>query len=66
MISKIIACYDADEFFRMTRPHYSDTVIGEGRVIGYDNEMAIRYLDRVVVNDDGYEIRLKGGISITV
>ena len=60
------ACYDADEFFRMTRPHYSDTVIGEGRVIGYDNEMAIRYLDRVVVNDDGYEIRLKGGISITV
>ena len=60
------ACYDTDEFFKMTRPHYSEEVISEGQVIGYDNEMAIRYLDRVIVNDDGYEIRLKGGVSVMV
>ena len=38
----------------------------DGRVVGYDNEMVIRYLDRVVVKDDGYEARLKGGVTITV
>ena len=59
------ACYDADEFFRLTRPRYPDTVIGEGQVLGYDNEMVIRYLDKVVVNDDTYEVRLKGGVSVT-
>ena len=60
------ACYDADEFFRLTRPRYPDTVIGEGQVLGYDNEMVIRYLDKVVVNDDTYEVRFKGGVSVTV
>ena len=60
------ACYDVDEFFRLTRPQYPEDVIGEGRVIGYDNEMAIRYLDKVIVNDQDYEVRLKGGVSVTV
>ena len=60
------ACYDVEDFFRLTRPHYSEDVIEDGRVIGYDNEMVIRYLDRVIVNDDGYEVRLKGGVSVEV
>lgn len=50
----------------MTRPKYPEGVIEEGMVRGYDNEMAIRYLDRVVVLDDAYEVRLKGGVTITV
>ena len=60
------ACYDADEFFRLTRPRYPDTVVSDGMVIGYDNEMAIRYLGRVIVNDVTYEVRFKGGASVTV
>ena len=60
------ACYDTDEFFRLTRPQYPEGVIEDGKVVGYDNEMAIRYLDRVVVNDDTYEVRFKGGVTITV
>ena len=60
------ACYDVDEFFRLTRPRYPDTVISEGQVIGYDNEMVIRYLDKVIVNDQAYEVRFKGGVSMTV
>ena len=38
----------------------------DGQVVGYDNEMVIRYLDRVVVNDQNYEVQLKGGVTITV
>jgi hypothetical protein len=60
------ACYDVDEFFRLTRPRYPEDVIGEGRVIGYDNEMVVRYLDRVIVNDDTYEVRFKGGVTVTL
>ena len=60
------SCYDAEEFFRLTRPRYPESVVSDGRVVGYDNEMAIRYLDRVIVNDQDYEVRLKGGVSITV
>ena len=60
------ACYDVDEFFRLTRPRYPKDVIGEGRVIGYDNEMVVRYLDRVIVNDDTYEVRFKGGVTVTL
>lgn len=60
------ACADEDEFFRLTRPTYPEGVIVEGRVVGFDNEMAIRYLDRVLVKDDSYEVRFKGGISVIV
>ena len=60
------ACYDADEFFRLTRPRYPESVVSDGRVVGYDNEMVIRYLDRVIVNDQDYEVRFKGGITATV
>ena len=60
------ACYDTDEFFRMTTPTYPEGVIEDGKVVGYDNEMAIRYLDRVVVNDQDYEVRFKGGVTVTV
>ncbi|MBR4332654.1 MAG: hypothetical protein IKP72_08260, partial [Clostridia bacterium] len=60
------ACYDIEDFFRLTRQRYPESVVSDGRVIGYDIEMAIRYLDRVIVNDQDYEVRLKGGVSITV
>ena len=60
------ACYDVEDFFRLTRPRYPDTVVSEGQVIVYDNEMVIRYLDRVIVNDDTYEVRFKDGVSVVV
>ena len=60
------ACYDVEEFFRLTRPQYPESVVSEGQVIGYDNEMVIRYLDKVIVNDQDYEVRFKGGVSMTV
>ena len=60
------ACADEDEFFRLTRPTYPEGVIVDGRVEQFDNEMVIRYLDRVVVNDQNYEVRFKGGVTVTV
>ena len=60
------ACYDVEEFFRLTRPRYPESVVSDGRVVGYGNEMVIRYLDRVIVNDQDYEVRFKGGITVTV
>ena len=47
-------------------PRYQEGVIVDGRVMLYDNEMVIRYLDRVVVNDQNYEVQLKGGVTITI
>ena len=60
------ACADEDEFFRLTMPTYPEGVIVDGRVEQFDNEMVIRYLDRVVVNDQNYEVRFKGGVTVTV
>ena len=60
------ACADEDEFFRLTRPRYPEGVIVDGRVVGYDNDMVIRYVDRVVVHDQNYEVKFKGGVTIII
>ena len=53
-------------FFHVRANTYPESVVSDGRVVGYDNEMVIRYLDRVIVNDQDYEVRFKGGITVTV
>lgn len=35
-------------------------------MIAFQNEMVIRYLEKVVVQDDGYEVEFKGGILTKV
>ena len=32
----------------------------------YNNDLVIRYLDRAVVKDDGYEIAFKAGVTVEV
>ena len=32
----------------------------------FNNDLVIRYLDRVVVKDDGYEVIFKAGVSVEV
>ena len=51
---------------RLTRPRYPEGVIVDGRVVGYDNDMVIRYVDRVVVHDQNYEVKFKGGVTIII
>ena len=37
-----------------------------GRMDAFNNDLVIRYLDRVVVKDDGYEVAFKAGVTVEV
>ena len=36
------------------------------RMEAFNNDLVIRYLDRVVVKDDGYEVAFKAGVTVEV
>ena len=61
------ACYDYEDFFRRTRfisgvPDMDE----EGRIRTVTGDMAIRYLDRVIVREDRYDVRFRAGITVEV
>ena len=61
------ACRDYDDFFNRTRYTVPEGVLDEnGRMEAFNNDLVIRYLDRVVVKDDGYEVVFKAGVSVEV
>jgi len=61
------ACRDYDDFFRRTRMRFPGNVLNqEGDIVGFDKSLVIRYVDRVLVQEDGFEVRLRAGISIKV
>ena len=56
------ACRDYDDFFSRTRYTVPEEVLDEnGRMESFNNDLVIRYLDRVVVLEDGYEVVFKAG-----
>jgi len=65
-VEKSSACYDADEFFRRTAYIIDENVISEGRIMSFSNDLVIRYLENVTVNDDDYEVHFKAGVIVTV
>ncbi len=61
------ACYDYDEFFRRTRMELEDGVLDkEGRLTGFYDDLISRYIDTVLVLDDGYEVNFRAGLTIKV
>jgi hypothetical protein len=45
----------------------SEGVLDEnGRMEAWGNDLVIRYLDRVVVKEDGYEVVFKAGMTVEV
>ncbi len=61
------ACRDYDDFFSRTRYTVPEGVLDEnGRMEAFNNDLVIRYLDRVVVKDDGYEVAFKAGVTVEV
>ena len=61
------ACRDYDDFFNRTRYTVPEGVLDEnGRMEAWGNDLVIRYLDRVVVKDDGYEVAFKTGVTVEV
>ena len=61
------ACRDYDDFFSRTRYTVPEGVLDEnGRMEAWGNDLVIRYLDNVVVKDDGYEVAFKAGVTVEV
>ena len=61
------ACRDYDDFFSRTKYTVPEGVLDEnGRMEAFNNDLVIRYLDRVVVKDDGYEVAFKAGVTVEV
>ena len=61
------SCRDYDDFFSRTRYTVPEGVLDEnGRMERFNNDLVIRYLDRVVVQDDGYEVVFKAGVKVQV
>ena len=52
--------------YRVFLEGYSPKMIADGRMEAFNNDLVIRYLDRVVVKDDGYEVAFKAGVTVEV
>lgn len=60
------SCRDYEDFFRRTRHKAADGVIDDGVVTTFDNDMVIRYVDKVVIEQYGYAVHFKAGVSVKV
>ena len=61
------ACRDYDDFFSRTRYTVPEGVLDEnGWMEAFNNDRVIRYLDRVVVKEDGCEVIFKAGVTVEV
>ena len=60
------ACYDYEEFFRRTRYTVPEGVIQDGMMVRFDNDLVIRYLENILVEDHGYTVRFKAGVEVKV
>ena len=61
------ACRDYEDFFMRTRYELPEGLLDErGRVARFDNELVVRYVDRVIVQDNGYDVVFKAGITVKV
>ena len=59
------ACYTYEDFFRRTRYQIPREILDdEGRVKTFSDEMVIRYLDKVTVYDDRYQVIFKTGTVV--
>ena len=57
------ACFDYDDFFRRTQYRPEEGIVVNGKIKKFDDGLVVRYLDKVIVNEDGYEVVLKGGVT---
>lgn len=52
--------------FRRTRHKVNEGVLDDDVVTRFDNDLVIRYVDKVIIEPNGYEVYFKAGIVITV
>lgn len=66
-ISPQPACYDVDEFFEWTRHDPPESLMdSKGKMVAFNNDLVIRHIDLITVQDRGYDIHFKAGITIHV
>lgn len=41
-------------------------MIGDGQIESFSNETVVKYLEKVIVQDDGYEVWLKAEVSVSI
>ena len=57
------ACFNYEDFFRRTKYRPKEGIVEDGKIRKFDDGLVVRYLDKVIVKEDRYEINLKGGIT---
>ncbi len=61
------ACSEYDDFWNRTKYTVPEGVLDEkGMMAGFNNDLVIRYLDKVTVYEDGYEVAFKAGTVVEV
>ena len=61
------ACHDYEDFFLRTRvPLPRHTFNTAGRMVAFNNDFVIRYVDRIVVHDETYEVHFKPCLVVVV
>ena len=60
------ACRDCDAFFRRTAYKLPADVIRDGKMIRFGKELIIRYIDKVIVEDNGGKVVFKAEIEVCV
>lgn len=61
------ACHDYEDFFLRTRvPLPRHTFNTAGRMVALNNDFVIRYVDRIVVHDETYEVHFKPSLVVVV
>jgi len=60
------ACYDYDDFFRRTSTIRDSDIISDGKIESFSNETVVKYLEKVLVTEDGYEVWFKAGVSVSI
>ncbi|MEE1159271.1 MAG: recombinase family protein [Atopobiaceae bacterium] len=61
------ACRDYEDFFLRTRvPLPRHTFNTAGRMVAFNNDFVIRYVDRIVVHDETYEVHFKPSLVVVV
>ena len=61
------ACYDYEDFFLRTRkPLPCHTFSASGKMVAFNNDFVIRFVDHIVVHEDVYEVHFKPSLVITV
>ena len=59
------SCVEYEDFFLWTRPRYPDDLMTEtGYIRRFDNDMVIRYIEKIVVKKDQIEFHMKAGITL--